>query len=168
MAVCILICTNTADTNVTYNIIRAYTNWHFFVTTTIFWNNYVHTMTADVYWVPFQYPIRRLIERSREVSNGRHFYLELSDHDKIWQAPPLHCCRCACQISKRCDNLNCPSRAFARTSTPTVLYMQDKPVIVFYGKIFQFPISLLGNDRKIPRKKGYIIYTNRTIHHLQQ
>ena len=61
---------------------------------------------------PFQYPLRRLIPRSRKVSNPRDLYLELSDRSQIWQAPRQHCCRCACQISKRCNNLNHQSRGF--------------------------------------------------------
>ena len=40
--------------------------------------------------VPFQYPIRRPIAKSREVSKPRD-----------WQ----HCCRDVCPISKRCGNL---------------------------------------------------------------
>ena len=52
----------------------------------------------------FQYPIRHLIFRSREVSKLRDLYLELSDRSEIWQAPRQHCCRSACQISKRCKN----------------------------------------------------------------
>ena len=50
---------------------------------------------------PFQYPIRRLIVRSREVSKPRDLYLELSDRSEIWQAPWQHCYRGACQISNR-------------------------------------------------------------------
>ena len=60
----------------------------------------------------FQYSIRRLIVRSRKVSKPRDLYLELSDRSEIWQAPRQHCCRCACQISWQCDNLNYQSRGF--------------------------------------------------------
>ena len=49
---------------------------------------------------PFQYPIRRLNVRYREVSKPRDLYVELSDRSEIWQAHRQHCCRCACQISK--------------------------------------------------------------------
>ena len=63
-------------------------------------------------WAPFQYPVRRLIVRSREVSKPWDFYLKLFDRSEIWQAPRQHCCRCACQISKRCDNSNYQSRSF--------------------------------------------------------
>ena len=63
-------------------------------------------------WAPFQYPMRRLIVRSRKVSKPRDLCLEFSDRSEIWQAPRQHCCRCACQISKRCDNLNYQSRGF--------------------------------------------------------
>ena len=50
--------------------------------------------------------------RSRKVSKPRDLYLELSDRSKIWQALRQHCCRCACQISKRYDNLKYQSRGF--------------------------------------------------------
>ena len=61
---------------------------------------------------PFQYPIRRLIVRSRKVSKPRDLYLELSDRSEIWQAPRQQCCRGACQISKRHEHFNTRSRAF--------------------------------------------------------
>ena len=61
---------------------------------------------------PSQYPIIRLIVRSRKVSKPRDLYLELSDRSEIWQARRQHCCRCACQISKRYGNLKYQSRGF--------------------------------------------------------
>ena len=64
------------------------------------------------YRAPSQYPKRRLFVRSREVSKPRDLYLELSDRSEIWQALRQHCCRCACQISKRYDNLKYHSRGF--------------------------------------------------------
>ena len=42
----------------------------------------------------------------------RDLYLELSDRSEIWQALWQQCCRCACQISKRYDNLKYQSRGF--------------------------------------------------------
>ena len=61
-------------------------------------------------WVSFQYRLSRLIARSREVPKPRDLYLELLDCSDVWQAPRQHCCRRACQISKRCDNFNYQSR----------------------------------------------------------
>ena len=61
---------------------------------------------------PSQYPKRRLSVRSRQVSKPRDLYLELSDRSEIWQALWQQCCRCACQISKRYDNLKYQSRGF--------------------------------------------------------
>ena len=49
---------------------------------------------------PSQYPKRRLIVRSREVSKPRDLNLEFADRSEIWQALRQHCCRCVCQISK--------------------------------------------------------------------
>ena len=63
-------------------------------------------------WAPSQYPKRRLSVRSRKVSKSRDLYLELPDRSEIWQALRQHCCRCACQISKRYDNLKYKSRGF--------------------------------------------------------
>ena len=63
-------------------------------------------------WAPSQYPNRRIFVRSRKVSKPRDLYLELPDRSEIWQAYRQHCCRCTCQISKRCDNLKYQSRGF--------------------------------------------------------
>ena len=63
-------------------------------------------------WAPFQYPMRRLTVRSRKFWKPRDLYLELSDRSDIWQAPRQQGCRSACQISRRCDNLNYQSRGF--------------------------------------------------------
>ena len=69
---------------------------------------------------PFQYPIRLLIGRSREVPKSRELYLELSDRSEIWQTPQEHCCRCASQISKRCHNLSYQSCGFETSQDPTI------------------------------------------------
>ena len=61
---------------------------------------------------PSQYPKRRLSVRSRKVSKPRDLSLELSDRYEIWLALRQQCCRCACQISKRYDNLKYQSRGF--------------------------------------------------------
>ena len=63
-----------------------------------------------IFWAPSQYPKRRLSVRSRKVSKPRDLYSELSDRSEIWQALRQQCCRCACQISKRYDNLKYQSR----------------------------------------------------------
>ena len=63
-------------------------------------------------WAPSQYPKRRLSVRSRKVSKPRDLYFESSDRSEIWQALRQQCCRCACQISKRYDNLKYQSRGF--------------------------------------------------------
>ena len=47
---------------------------------------------------PFQYRVRRLIVRSREVSKSRNMYLDISDRSEIWQTPRQHCSRCPCHI----------------------------------------------------------------------
>ena len=73
-----------------------------------------------MHWAPSQYKIRRLIVRSREVSKPRDLYLELSDRSEIWQALWQHCCRCACQISKRYDNLKYQSRGFQTSRDLTI------------------------------------------------
>ena len=60
----------------------------------------------------FQFPIKCLIVRSREVSKPRDLYSKLFDRSEIWQARRQHRCRSACQISKRRDDLNCQSHGF--------------------------------------------------------
>ena len=65
-----------------------------------------------------RFNIRRLTVISREVSKPRGLYLELSERFEIWHAPRQHCCRCACQISKRCDNSNYQSRGFETEISP--------------------------------------------------
>ena len=72
------------------------------------------------FWALSQYPKRRLIVRSREVSKSRILYLELSDRSEIWQALRQHCCRCACQISKRYDNLKYQSPGFETSRDLTI------------------------------------------------
>ena len=71
-----------------------------------------NTSIVNVTWAPSQYPKRRLSVRCRKVSKPRDLYLELSDRSEIWQALRQRCCRCACQISKRYDNLKYQSRGF--------------------------------------------------------
>ena len=70
--------------------------------------------------VPFQYPIRRLIVRSRKVSKPRDLDLELYGCSEIWQAPRQQCCGCACQISKHGENLNYQSRDFETSRDLTI------------------------------------------------
>ena len=66
-------------------------------------------------WALFQYPIRHLMTRSHKVSKQWDFYLELSSGSEIWQTPRQHCCRCVCQISKRCEHFKPRPRAFETT-----------------------------------------------------
>ena len=63
-------------------------------------------------WAPSQYPKRRLIVRSREVSKPRDWYFKLSCRFEIWQARRQQCCRSACQIPERSDNSKYKSRGF--------------------------------------------------------
>ena len=74
--------------------------------------HWYHMNIISPFWAPSQYRKRRLSVRSRKVSKPRGLYLELSDRSEIWQALRQQCCRCACQISKRYDNLKYQSRGF--------------------------------------------------------
>ena len=82
------------------------------------------TTVVFVNRAPSQYPKRRLSVRSRKVSKPRDLYFELSDRSEICQAVRQQCCRCACQISKRYDNLKYRSRGFEtlRDLTETRLF----------------------------------------------
>ena len=64
------------------------------------------------YWAPSQYTKRRPFVRSRTVSKPWDLCLELSDRSEVWQAFRQHGWRCACQISKRYDNLKYQSGGF--------------------------------------------------------
>ena len=71
-------------------------------------------------WAPSQYPKRRLIVRSREVSKPRDWYFELSYRFEIWQAHRQQCCRSACQISERSKNSKYKSRGFETSRDLTI------------------------------------------------
>ena len=76
---------------------------------------------------------RRLSRRARDTAatmlhHSRHrgdrqqqLYLELSDRSEIWHALRQYCCRCACQISKRSDNLKYQSRGFETSRDLTII-----------------------------------------------
>ena len=104
---------------------------------------------------PSQYPKRRLIVRSREVSKPRDLYLELSDRSEIWQALRQHCCRCACQISKRFDYLKNQSRGFEISRDLTIRRLfgywdgaqtaaPDQVMVTFYDQWLKFDCWLMG------------------------
>ena len=101
-------------------------------------------------WTLFQYSIRRLIVRSREVSKPRDLYLDLSARSEIWQAPRQHCCRCACQISKLCDNLNYQSRGFetSRDLTIRCLIGYWNGALVQAGPCFNINIVVSHSDTR--------------------
>ena len=80
----------------------------------ISWDTFQH------YSAPFQYPIKSHIVRSHEVLKPRDLCLELSDCSEIWQAHQQHCCRCACQISKRWDKFNCQFCGFKTSRDLTI------------------------------------------------
>ena len=72
------------------------------------------------FWAPSQYPKRRLIVRSREVSRPRDWYFKLSNRFEIWQAHRQQCCRSACQISERSNNSKYKSRGFETSRDHTI------------------------------------------------
>ena len=57
------------------------------------------------------------ISRSLETEK---FISELSDRSEIWQAHRQHCYRCACEISKRCDNLGYQCHGFETSRDLTI------------------------------------------------
>ena len=93
----------------------------------VFWRhvdsfNVCNRPCVDLFWyhwlfciglrAPSQYPGVRLSVGSRGVSGLQDLYLELYDRSEIWQALRQQCCRCACQIAVRYDDLGCRSRGF--------------------------------------------------------
>ena len=107
---------------------------------------------ALVLWAPFQYPIRRLTVRSRNVSKPRDLYLELSDRSEIWQAPRQQGCRSACQISKRCDNLNYKSRGLQTSRDLTITRL-----IGYWNGALVFRCDLVLNDLTVIHKRGCFV-----------
>ena len=87
----------------------------------------------------FQYQIRRLTIRSRKISKPSHLYLELFDRFEIWQAPRQHCCRCACQITKRYDTSNYQSR-WLETSRDLII----RRLIGYWNGALGFNIIMLS------------------------
>ena len=69
---------------------------------------------------PVQYPIRRLIVRSRVVSKPRCWWFELSHRVEIWEEPRQQCCRGACQIPGRLDDYNHKPRGFEASRDLTI------------------------------------------------
>ena len=53
------------------------------------------------------------------------FLFRIASRSEIWQPHRHHCCRCACQISKRCDNLNYQSRGFETSRDLTIRRLSD-------------------------------------------
>ena len=66
--------------------------------TTWSWPGYLQRCAIQYKSETFQYQIRRLISKPRDLP------LKWSDCSEIWQAPRQHSCQGACQIPKRCDN----------------------------------------------------------------
>ena len=93
-------------------------------------------------WAPSQYPKRRLSVRSRKVSKPRDLYLELSNRFEIWQALWQQCCRCACQISKRYDNLKYQSRGFE-----TLRVLTERRLFGYWDEALLLLMSCLSSER---------------------
>ena len=70
----------------------------------------------EEFMVLFQYPIRCLIVRSREVSKP----FKLSHRFESWQAHWQHCCRGACYIWERSYNSKYKFRGFKTLRDPTI------------------------------------------------
>ena len=113
---------------------------------------------------PSQYPKRRLSVRSRKVSKPRDVYLELSDCSEFWQALRQQCCRCACQISKRYDNLKYQSRGFEtlRDLTKRRLFgYWDGALVLCRGNLPEtngFPTQRTSNMKSVSTSCTIIIY----------
>ena len=106
----------TSDKQLSESMSAQFTDIYIYITRPRWINPKIHLRHHKSSRAPSQYPKRRLSVRSRQVSKPRDLYLELSDRSEIWQALRQQCCRCACQISKRYDNLKYQSRGFAKVS----------------------------------------------------
>ena len=90
----------------------------------------------------FQHSIRPLFVRSHKVSKPRYLCSVWTDHFEIWQASGQHCCRDACQISKRCDYLNYRSRGFESSRDLTI-----RCLIGYWNKVL---VNAMTNDVLTP------------------
>ena len=81
---------------------------------------------------PSQYTKRRLSVRSRKVSKPRDYMLQWSYRSEIWQAPRQQSCRCACQNSKRYDNLKYQSRGFETLRYLTLRYLTERRLFGYW------------------------------------
>ena len=99
--------------------------------------------TLNGNWVPFQYPIRRFILRSRKVSKARDQVLKCSYRFQIWRAHQQQCCRCACQMLERSDNSKYKFRDFETLRD----YMIRRPI----GYWNRARVTAISTHGKIPR-----------------
>ena len=121
-------------------------------------------------WAPSQYPKRRLFVRSRKVMKPRDWYFKLSYRFEIWQAHRQHCCRSACQISKRSDNSKYKSRGFEtwRDLTERRLFgYWDGALIVTKAK-YKPASEMFGNIRETKYPQLIMLTSNRIIVHNPQ
>ena len=97
-------------------------------------------------WALSHYPKRRLSVRPRKVSKPRDLYLKFFYRSEIWPALRQQCCRCACQISKRYDNLKYHSRGLEtlRDLTKRRLFGYWGGALLYASRI----LIVLPNDQK--------------------
>ena len=77
--------------------------------------------------------ILRSVSISDKISYGNiswsleaaRIVLKLFNRSEIRQAPRQYCCRCACKISKRCDNLNYQPHGFETSRDLTIGILSD-------------------------------------------
>ena len=116
--------------------------------------------------------------RSREVSK-RYWYVEWSDSSETWLAHWQHCCRCAYQTSKRCDNLIYKSRSYETSWDLTLrcligywkgglininTYIRNICIQRIFGKNYRnnFPTSTYPSSTST-RTVSYHYHRNRSI-----
>ena len=76
------------------------------------WDKDIEWSMLYFFWAHFQYLIRRLLVRSREVSKSRDWQFKSWHRFEIWQVPRQPCCRCAFQMSERSENCKYKTRGF--------------------------------------------------------
>ena len=115
--------------------------------------------------VPFQYPIRRLIVRSRKVSKLWDLYAELPDWIEFWKAPQQHCCCGSCSISKWCHDSNYQPCSFATSRDITIrcfIRYWNRALLAPMPDIY--PAIMLENTEM--RKATQAIWTHKPWLHL--
>ena len=93
---------------------------------------------------PFQYRIRSLLGKSREVSSVRDMCFEFLNCSGSWQPSRQHCCRAACQISRSREHIDTESRRFDTLRDLTIRYWNGSLHVFDIWSLLWLSFSLMS------------------------